>query len=101
MAFIFELNVMNDDYLLAFKRATIIWIATIPIYACSWICLYMFYKKGHIWKSRGVVIGYQFNNNLVEEEHRDIQENFVGQWTSHCDEKENTLEDDLELVSMK
>ena len=49
----------------ALRNATYIWLAAIPIYGLSLLIFYAFYKKGHVWKSRGVVVGFEFDSSLL------------------------------------
>ena len=64
----------------ALARATYFWISTIPLHGLSWLFLGLFYKFGHVWTSRGVVVGFEFDDSLVEEENRKWQEKAVGKW---------------------
>ena len=97
LAFEFILDLTGEE-LLALRNATIIWLSTIPIYTISWLFLALFYKYGHVWKSRGVVIGFVYNNDFVQEAFREVQENYVGHWTSHCKEDESIAEENKKTI---
>ena len=64
----------------ALERSTYIWISTIPILGLSWLFLYLFYKFGHVWKSEGVVVGFEYDNDLVDESNKLWQTNMLGHW---------------------
>ena len=54
-------NIMDPDRL-ALANATYIWLSGIPIYGIGGIFFYLFYKYEHVWKSRGVVVGYEYDH---------------------------------------
>ena len=64
----------------ALSIAIYLWLVTIPIYGFAWVFLYLFYNKEHAWKSKGVIVGFEFDNELVEEENEVWQRNMVGRW---------------------
>ena len=64
----------------ALERSTYIWMSTIPILGLSWLFLYLFYKFGHVWKSEGVVVGFEYDNDLVDERNKLWQTNMLGHW---------------------
>ena len=49
----------------ALRNATYFWLAAIPVYGLSLLVFYAFYKKGHVWKTRGVVVGFEFDSSLL------------------------------------
>ena len=40
----------------------------------------VFYKFGHVWKSEGVVVGFEYDNDLVDERNKRWQTNMLGHW---------------------
>ena len=76
-AFVIE-DKITDSF--AMSIAIHLWLVTIPIYGLSWVFLWLFYNKEHAWKSKGVIVGFEFDNELVEEENKVWQRNMVGRW---------------------
>ena len=76
-AFVIEDKITDSR---ALSIATYIWLGTIPLYGISWIFLWLFYNMEHAWKSKDVIVGFEFDNELVEEENEEWQRNLVGHW---------------------
>ena len=65
---------------LALERATYCWLATVPLYLVSWLCLWYFYNCEHSWKKNNIVVGWQYDNKA-----QGIwDQKFKGFWVSEC-----------------
>ena len=92
---------------LALANATYVWLITIPMYGLGGIFFFLFYKYEHIWKSRGVIVGYEYDDKEHDDEEEDISDGgdlemdeieeltsekenrwvakFKGHWVNHLD----------------
>ena len=67
------------------KNSSLIWMSTPLIQIFALIFFYLFYKKGHTWKSKGIVVGYEYQSEEKDKEESKAMTKFKGQWVSHSD----------------
>ena len=56
------------------KNALIIWTVSIPLYIVGILLSYLFYQRGHFWRSRSVLVGYCYEYTRRAREPDDTQE---------------------------
>ena len=82
---------------LAFFRATVVWLSTIPLYLLSWLCLWYFYTCHHHWKKNKVLVGWQYDQKAQGL----WNEKFKGFWVTEESLMKNEPQSDQNQVELQ